>query len=76
MSTSDPMNFDSTYEERVAIMIYDGGLTESEALQAAQGKTTAPPDPPPVKSAEQPALPGITPKTRSMLQEYYKAHGR
>lgn len=29
------MAFDSTYEERVAIMIIDGGLTEGEAEQAA-----------------------------------------
>jgi hypothetical protein len=29
------MEFDSTYDERVAIMIHDGGLSEGEAQQKA-----------------------------------------
>lgn len=69
------MDFDSTYEERVAIMIYDAGLTESEALQAARGRIETKPEQPAAQPTEQMALPGITPKAKALLQEYYKTHG-
>lgn len=75
MNSSGPRVFDIIYEERVAIMIYDGGLTESEALQAAKGKVETQPDPPAAKPAEQLSLPGVSHKTRALLDDYYKTHG-
>lgn len=73
------MAFDSTFEERVAIMIHDGGLTESRALQIARGqvkvKSAQPAEQRAAQPAEQLTLPGISPKAKALLEEYYKTHG-
>lgn len=69
------MTDDIEYQERVAIMIHDGGLTESEALQAAKGKVEAKPEQPAAQPAEQLSLPGLSSKTRALLDDYYKTHG-
>lgn len=69
------MTEDIEYQERVAIMIHDGGLSESEALQAAMGPVEVKEEQPTQQPAEQLSLPGLSPKARALLDDYYKTHG-